>query len=395
MSTQRQSNTKLNATMALVMGTLAMVVSFMAWSSLAPIANQVSTQFDLSVAQKNFLIATPVLLGSVMRIPMGIFSDKYGGKKVYILLMLFSLIPLFMIPHVHSYGALIFSALLLGMIGTSFAVSISYVSVWFPPEKQGAVLGITGMGNIGNAVAALVLPTIAKSYQISGVYYFLIGLMILMIILFAVLCKEMPVNKDKSFKEALSVAKEKDTWYLALFYFLTFGVFVSLSNLLPSLLTDQFAVDPVQAGLWAAAFAAVCTCCRPLGGVFADKVRPMTLLKWCFVGLFAGALVLTFLLNSFVGFALGILVVAVFAGLGNGIVFKMVPYVSESNTGAVTGFVGAAGGLGGYFPPIVLGVIKQATGSYQFGFIFLAIFIVICLFVLWKVFIKDNERIVK
>lgn len=382
------------ATMALVMGTLAMLVSFMAWSSLAPLANQITASLGLSVSEKTFMIATPVLLGSIMRIPMGYLSDRFGGKKMYIILMLFVLIPLFFIPMAltaKSYGMLIFLAFLLGMSGTSFAVAISYISVWYPPEKQGLVLGIAGMGNIGNAVAALSLPKISQAQGISFVYYFLMVLLVIMIILFFILCQEMPVNKDKTLGQAFSVAKEKNTWLLALFYFLTFGLFVSLSNLLPALLADQFQVNQINAGLWAAAFAAVATLCRPFGGSLADKANPMKLLQWIFTIMIVISLLMAFGLGSMALFMAGVIIIALLAGLGNGIVFKMVPFVSKGNTGTVTGFVGAVGGLGGYFPPLIIGIIKQHTGSYQIGFFLLTVVIIICLAVLYAAFIRKGN----
>lgn len=379
--------------MALIMGTLAMLVSFMAWSSLAPLAAQITKDLSLSVSQKTFMIATPVLLGSIMRIPMGYLSDRFGGKKMYIILMIFVLIPLFFIPMAlasHSFGMLIFLAFLLGMSGTSFAIAISYISVWYPPEKQGLVLGIAGVGNIGNAVAALSLPKISEVQGISAVYYFIMILLVIMIVLFFFLCKEMPVNKNKTLGQAFVVAKEKNTWLLSLFYFLTFGLFVSLSNLLPALLADLFETPAVSAGLWAAAFAAVATLVRPVGGALADKINAMKLLEFLFIGMVIIGVLCAITMNTFGAFILMILLIGVLAGLGSGAVFKMVPSVSKGNTGTVTGFVGAIGGLGGYFPPLVMGVIKQNTGSYRLGFYLLAIVAVLCAVVLYSVFIKGK-----
>ncbi|MDD9149613.1 NarK/NasA family nitrate transporter [Sporolactobacillus sp. CQH2019] len=380
---------------ALTMGTLAMVACFMAWSNFAPLTATLTKMFGLSESEKTLLLATPVLLGSIMRIPIGILCDKYGGKKIYIILMLFLLIPLFMVPRVHNFGMLIFLALLLGMAGTSFAVGISYVSVWFPPERQGAVLGIAGLGNIGNAVAALTLPRIQLAAGLSAVYNFLMSLLVVMIILFLIFCKEMPVNKEKTFASAFSVAKEANTWYLSLFYALTFGLFMSFSNLTPMLLNGLFNLTPVMAGLYAALFGIVCTLVRPVGGSLADKIRPMSLLQWIFIGIALFALWLTFSLHSEGMFIWGVIIIGLFAGLGNGIIFKMVPYVSKGNTGAVTGFVGAMGGLGGYFPPIVIGFIKTWTGSYQLGIILLVLAAILCWIVLYRVFIHGGNRIVQ
>ncbi|MCI1986367.1 MAG: NarK/NasA family nitrate transporter [Lactobacillus sp.] len=386
---------RFNATMALIMGTLAMMGCFMAWSSFAPLAAQIAKTFSLSVSQRTLLLATPVLLGSILRIPVGIFSDRYGGKKVYIILMLFVLIPLFLVPRVHSFGLLLFVALLLGMSGTSFAVGISYVSVWFPPERQGLVLGIASLGNLGNAISALTLPRIAQHWDFTMVYNFLIGVLLVLIVIFAIFCKEMPVNKNKSFKDSLAVAKDVNTWYLSLFYALTFGLFMSFSNLTPTMLGSLFKMSPVDAGLWAAAFGAMCTIVRPVGGVLSDKFRPMALLQWVLIGIGVFALELSGTLGAMLPFELGLVMIGVIAGLGNGIIFKMVPYVSKGNTGAVTGFVGAIGGLGGYFPPILLGVIQQATGSYTLGLVLLAVFAGLCWLVLWRNFIRGGSHIVQ
>lgn len=392
---KKEVSGRFNAVMALVMGTLAMMGCFMAWSSFAPLAAQIAHMFSLSVSQRTLLLATPVLLGSIMRIPVGILSDRYGGKKVYIILMLFVLIPLFLVPRVHSFGMLLFVALLLGMSGTSFAVGISYVSVWFPPQQQGLVLGIASLGNIGNAVSALTLPQIAAKWDFTMVYNVLIGMLIVLIVLFALLCKEMPLDKSKTLKESLSVAKDANTWYLSLFYALTFGLFMSFSNLTPTLLDGLFQMNPVTAGLWAAAFGAMCTFVRPVGGVLSDHLRPMQLLQWVLLGIGIFALEMSFTLNGQALFVTGLVLIGLIAGLGNGIIFKMVPYVSKGNTGAVTGFVGAIGGLGGYFPPIVIGNIKQLTGSYMWGFWLLALFAIICWLILRRKYISGETHIVQ
>ena len=386
---------RVNAYVALTLATIAMIVCFMSWSNFAPLAAQVGQMFHLSVSQRTLLLATPVLLGSIMRIPVGILSDKYGGKKVYLILMAFILIPLFMIPRVHSLGMLLFAALLVGMAGTSFAVGVSYASVWFPKEQQGLALGIVSMGNMGNAVASLTLPYISKTHGFTAVYNFLMIATVVIRVIFAICCKEMPVDKTKTMRGALAVAKESSTWYLSLFYFLTFGLFVAFTNLTPLFLTGIFRFSAVTAGLYAALFAGICTLVRPIGGALADHLRPMGLLQWVFIAIIAFSILIMVSFNSEALFITGIVLVGLAAGLGNGVVFKMVPYVSTGNTGAVTGFVGAMGGLGGFFPPLVIGWIHDWTGSYVLGIALLALTGVICWFALWKHFIHGDVRIVK
>lgn len=389
------TGSRFNAYMALNLATVSMIVCFMAWSNFAPLASDIAVMFHLSVSQRTLLLATPVLLGSIMRIPMGILSDKYGGKKVYLLLMIFILIPLFMITRVHTFAMLLVAALLVGMAGTSFAVGVSYASVWFPPQQQGLALGIVSMGNMGNAVAALTLPWISKTHGFDAVYYFLMILTVVLAILFGVLCKEMPVDKTKTMRGALSVAKESSTWYLSLFYFLTFGLFVSFTNLTPLFLGDVFGVPQITAGLYAALFAGLCTIIRPIGGFAADKKRPMQMLQWIFIGIAAFALLIMLTFKMQALFVTGIVGVGLVAGFGNGVIFKMVPYVSKGNTGAVTGFVGAMGGLGGFFPPLVVGWIHGITGHYQLGIFLLVLTALLCWFVLWRRFIHGDVHIVK
>lgn len=386
---------RLNAYTALILSTIAMIVCFMSWSNFAPLASQVAKMFNLSVSERTLLLATPVLLGSIMRIPVGILSDRFGGKKVYLILMAFILIPLIMIPHVHSFGMLLFAALLVGMSGTSFAVGVSYASVWFPPEQQGLALGIVSMGNMGNAVAAMTLPYISKTAGFDAVYYFLIGLTIVIGVLFAIFCKEMPVDKTKTLKGALSVAKDSSTWYLSLFYFLTFGLFVSFTNLTPTFLTGLFHFNAVSAGLYSALFAFACTLVRPVGGYIADKRQPMKLLQWVFVAIIIFTIWIMLSYHNEGLFIAGIVLIGLAAGIGNGVVFKMVPYVSKGNTGAVTGFVGAMGGLGGFFPPLILGYIYQGTGTYEWGFALLALVGIICWIALNRHYIHGNASIMK
>ncbi|MFC6322368.1 nitrate/nitrite transporter [Companilactobacillus baiquanensis] len=380
---------------ALAMGTLAMMVCFMVWLSLAPMIDIIlkNAGVEVSELQRSLLLATPILLGSIMRIPMGIMSDRFGGKKTYIILMLFLIIPVLMIPRVHSYGMLVFSALLLGMSGTSFAIGVSYVTRFFPPEKQGLVLGIAGVGNIGTAFSAFFFPRWVKTIDLNGVFYVLIGLLVLFIILL-LFSPESETNKNASLVASLSVAKERDTWLLALFYFLTFGMFMSMTNLLSTFMVGLFHDNLVDAGLWAALFAVIGTLVRPVGGYLSDKIRPMSLLRYDFILIIIAAIVLGIFLETKGIFTTIIVALAILVGLGNGIIFKMVPFVSSGNTGAVTGFVGAMGGLGGYFPPIILGLIKQMTGSYKIGIYLIAIFGIICLVLLQKIYISGSRRIV-
>ncbi|WP_028610748.1 MFS transporter [Paenibacillus harenae] len=370
----------MNQTKALIYSTVAMTVSFMIWSVFPPIAGQIQVLFNLSTLEKSILIATPVLLGSIMRIPMGILTDRYGGRKVFTLTMLFLILPMVAAGFADSYIWMLVCALFIGMAGTTFAISLTFVSRWYPPQSQGFILGIAGLGNLGGAAANFLIPSISTSYGISWVFFSLAIGIAVMALVFHAFTKDPPKPAEpKTLKQSLSVLKSKATWHLSIFYFLTFGGFVAFSVYLPTFLKDLFQLSAFDAGLRTAGFVLAATLIRPAGGYLADRYGSKNVLSVVFIGILAAALVLSFMLDHFVYFSFLCLLISLLLGLGNGAVFKMVPEVSSGNTGAVTGIVGAAGGIGGFFPPIVLGIVKDTTGQYNLGFIFMVVFALACL----------------
>lgn len=370
----------MNQTKALIYSTFAMTVSFMIWSVFPPIAGQIQDLFNLSTLEKSILIATPVLLGSIMRIPMGILTDRHGGRKVFTLTMLFLILPVVAAGFADSYVWMLVCALFIGMAGTTFAISLTFVSRWYPPQSQGFILGIAGLGNLGGAGANFLLPSISSAYGISWVFFSLAIGIAVMALVFHTFTKDAPKpTEPKTLKQSLSVMKDKATWHLSIFYFLTFGGFVAFSVYLPTFLKELFQLSAFDAGLRTAGFVLAATLIRPAGGYLADRFGSKNVLSVVFIGILAAALVLSFTLDHFVYFSFLCLLISLLLGLGNGAVFKMVPEVSSGNTGAVTGIVGAAGGIGGFFPPIVLGIVKDTTGQYNLGFIFMVIFALVCL----------------
>ncbi|WP_245183529.1 MFS transporter [Lentibacillus salicampi] len=358
-----------------------MIVSFTIWSMISPMAQDISALYNLSATQVSILVAVPTILGSIMRIPLGILSDKYSGRKVYTLTMLFLIIPLIGASFADSYGWMLFYAFFIGMGGTTFAIAITYVSGWYPKEKQGLVLGIAGVGNIGTAVAGFIIPVIVATYSIDWAFRILAIAIAIMAVIFYFGTSDREQSGQKTLKSALEPLKHQQTWMLSLFYFLTFGVFVALGLYLPTLLQDLYDLTSVDAGQRAAIFVVIATFIRPLGGMIADKFDPKKLLTVVFLVIAACAAIIAFTTGNVILFTVFCLTIAIFSGMGNGVVFKLVPMVSQGNTGAVTGIVGAAGGLGGFFPPIVLGVFKDMTGGYYLGFILLALFSLACLWV--------------
>jgi NNP family nitrate/nitrite transporter-like MFS transporter len=368
-------------TSALVFSTLAMIFAFTAWGILNPMAQEVEAQYGLSATQTSILLAVPVILGSIMRIPLGILSDKYSGRKVYTLTMLFTVLPLIGASFAETYAMLIFFAFFIGMGGTTFAIAITYVSGWYPKEKQGLVLGIAGVGNIGTAVASFLVPVLVATYSVPWAFRIVAIGVAVMAIVFYFGTKEREQAGNKTFKDSMEVLKLGQTWLLSVFYFLTFGVFVAMGIYLPTLLQDLYDLTAVDAGQRTAGFIVLATFIRPLGGMIADRLNPKMLISIVFIVIAVCATFIAFFSNNILLFTIFCLILAAFAGMGNGVIFKLVPLVSPANTGAVTGIVGAAGGLGGFFPPILLGVVKDLTGVYFLGFILLALFSVGCLLV--------------
>lgn len=378
---------------ALILATVAFAISFAVWGMVAPLAKTFQTALHLSEQQTWLLIATPVILGSVIRLPMGMLTDRYGGRIVFGVLLLFIAIPATMLSFAHTYQQMLFWSLFLGMAGTSFSVGVAFSSKWFPAERQGFALGIYGAGNIGQSIALFCVPVLAGKMQWSNTYRLFALVALVWGVVFLLFARNAPVQTvPKPFGAMLKVLAEQPlSWLLSLFYFVTFGGFVALSIGLPKLLQEIFHLTKEDAGLRVAGFVVVATVMRPLGGWLSDKIGGARLLLVVFTG--AGILALGLTSTLMVPFTIGALGVAAFIGLGNGAVFKLVPQFFPKDTGTVTGLVGAMGGLGGFFPPLVLGVIKTQTGSYALGFALLSIFCFICLVLNYVVLIRPSAHV--
>jgi MFS transporter, NNP family, nitrate/nitrite transporter len=383
MSSARTAGPQPGAYRALVLATVSFALCFSVWGFVAPLAPRFQELYGLSNTQISVVIATPVILGSLFRIPLGLITDRLGGRVVFTGLMLAVTVPVLFIGVLGgSFGGLLLWGFLLGFAGASFAVGVPFVNKWFPPHMQGLALGIYGMGNIGTALAAYSAPAIAAFYGWQWAFWVFIVPLIVMAGIFAYFGRDAPSPGPRPSVTAGLTLFRRETmpWVLSLFYFLTFGGFVAMGIYLPKLLVDLFGFTQTGAGLRAAGFVVLATLSRPVGGWLADRIGGSRTLMVVFVALPFMAIILSFQ-PGIVLFTIGALSSAVLFGLGNGSVFKLVAEYYPDKTGAVTGVVGAAGGLGGFFPPLVLGVVRDATGAYTLGFVFLAIFAVGCLLV--------------
>lgn len=378
------------STRALGLSTVAFAIAFAVWGMIAPMAKTFQTMLHLTEQQTWLLIAVPVLLGSIGRLPIGMLADRFGGRIVFGVLLLFISLPAFALSFAHSYTALLIGGLVLGFAGTSFSVGVAFTSKWFPPEKQGMALGVYGAGNIGQSLALFGVPVLAShwgwemTYRAFGLVALIYG------IIFLTSARNAPVTvTPKPFGEMMKVLSSNPiAWVLSLFYFVTFGGFVALGIGLPKLLQEIFHLTKEDAGLRVAGFVLVATLMRPVGGWLSDRIGGAKLLAFVFAG--AGTLALGLAFPQMTPFTIGALGVAAFIGLGNGAVFKLVPQYFAKDTGTVTGLVGAMGGLGGFFPPLLLGTIKSYTGQYTLAFVLLTVFCLICFVLNWAVFLRGQ-----
>jgi len=347
-------------------------LSFMIWVLLGALGVSISESLGLSAAQKGLMVAVPILSGSLMRIPLGLLSDRFGGRRVGIAMLLALYLPLLVGWRAGtSLGVLIAVGLLLGVAGASFAVVLPLASRWYPPERQGLVMGIAAAGNSGTVVANLVAPRIAAMVGWHGVLALTTIPLTLVLIVFAALAKDSPTRVTKqSLTSYLTVLRERELWWFCLFYSVTFGGYVGLSSFMPILLRDQYKVPAVTAGYLTALAALAGSGLRPLGGYVADRIGGVRLLSVLFLGIattYAAASRIPALTPM-----VAVLVTAmVCLGLGNGAVFQLVPQCFRRQIGIATGVVGAVGGLGGFMLPTLLGQFKQHTGSFAAGFIVL------------------------
>jgi NNP family nitrate/nitrite transporter-like MFS transporter len=303
---------------------------------------------------------------------MGLLTDRFGGRAIFTLLFALTAIAAIMVPSARTYQQLIACGFFVGIAGSSFAIGVGFASRWFPPEKQGTALGIYGLGNMGHSAAVFLGPLVASRVGRDAVFYGVSGLCAIWAVMFFALARNAPVAvKPATLSRMLSVlATERLAWALSAFYFLTFGGFVAFSVYLPTLLRDEFALTMTDAGFRTAGFVVLATLMRPIGGVLSDHIGGARVLSGVLAGIVPFALLLMW--PSMLPFTVGALGCAALLGAGNGAVFKLVPQFFPTNTATVTGLVGAVGGLGGFFPPLVLGAFRDRMGTLTPGFALLA-----------------------
>jgi NNP family nitrate/nitrite transporter-like MFS transporter len=356
----------------LVLGTVSFTICFAMWGLIGAFGPTFRQTYGLSSTQAALLVVVPVLLGSLARIPAGMLTDRFGGRIVFTALMALVAISAAIVPSASTFEGLLASAFLLGLAGSSFAVGVGYVSGWTTPGRQGTALGIYGLGTIGQSGAVFLGPLVAQAVGWQNVFYIGSALLLIWAAAFAMFARNAGDGKAPTGLSAMLrlLQTERLAWALAAFYFLTFGGFVAFSVYLPLLLRDEFGLTLADAGFRTAGFVVVAAAMRPAGGWLADRIGGARVLSGVFAGIVPFALLMSWL--SMIPFTVGVLGCAALLGLGNGGVFKLVPQYFPNNTGAITGLVGAMGGLGGFFPPLLLGFFRDSLGVVSPAFVLLA-----------------------
>jgi len=345
-------------------------LNFMVWVLLGPLAVQISKDLGLSAAQKGLMVATPLLAGALLRIVMGVLVDHLKPKKAGVIgqVVVLGSLCWAWLGHLQNYGSLLALGMLLGTAGASFAVALPLASRWYPPEHQGTALGIAGAGNSGTAFAALFAPSLAIALgwqNVFGLCLVPVGIAFAVYLLFA---KDAPsAPSAKPLADYLQVLKDKDAWWFMFFYSVTFGGFSGLASSLTIYFNMQYGLPAATAGYFTAACVFAGSMVRPLGGRLADRAGGITALSLMYAVAASALFIASLGLQSAIA-AVCVFVLAMLAlGAGNGAVFQLVPQRFRDEIGVMTGLVGMAGGVGGFYLASSLGYSKQLTGSYQFG----------------------------
>lgn len=360
---------------ALVLATLALAVNFWAWNLLGPLAPTYRELLGLTPLQVSLLVSIPALVGACARIPIGALTDQYGGRLMFSVVSALTIVPVLFLAVTDAYPSLLMGGFFLGISGASFAVGIPFVNAWVPPERRGLALGIYGAGNVGTAISGFLSPSIAETLSLSAAYFVVAAVLAATAVTFALFARDAPGRSPtsesmvKRFVAAVKLPIARD---LALMYAVTFGGFVAFGAYLPTFLTEAYDRTVQDAAFRAAGFIVLATATRPIGGALSDRFGGAPVLLYALIAIGVGAIVTAFEPNLPAA-TVGFLTIAAALGIGNGAVFALVGRkVPAFQVGSVTGLVGAAGGLGGFLPPIVMGVVFQVTGSYSIGLMLLS-----------------------
>ncbi|WP_395326989.1 MFS transporter [Novosphingobium sp. BL-8H] len=406
---------KPHANKALASSTGAFTICFAVWTIFSIIGLQIQQELQLSDAQFGLLAGTPILSGSISRVFLGSWADRYGGRKIFAGVMVCAALATFLMSLANSYVLLLLGALGVGLAGGAFSVGVSFVSAFYPPERQGTALGIFGAGNVGAAVTKLLAPMVMIALGWKGVAQIWAAALLVAALLFLLLTSEDPKSRERREKGKsqergtdIAILKNPQVWRFSLYYFFVFGAFVALTLWLPHYLVDVYGLDIVTAGILAACYSIPASLFRIYGGYLSDRVGARAVLY----ATFAISVVCTFLLSypptdyvitgtrgairfhtemALIPFVVVMFVLGFVMSLGKAAVFKHIPVYYPNHVGAVSGVVGMVGGLGGFVLPFAFGILADLTGIWTSCFALL--FVLVTTALVWMHFaIRAMER---
>jgi NNP family nitrate/nitrite transporter-like MFS transporter len=366
-------------------------MSFMVWVLLGPLGVHIAKDLGLSPSQKGLMVAIPVLSGALMRVVMGLLVDSIGAKRAGLIgqgVVLTALLFSWMFG-LHSLHAVYLLGICLGVAGASFAVALPLASRWYPPEAQGLALGIAGAGNSGTVFSALFAPVLANHIGWTNVFGIVLIPLSITVIIYSILAKDAPgTPPPQKLSRYFAVLKERDAWWFMLFYLVTFGGFVGLASSLVIYFNSQFGLQPSVAGYLTAGCVFCGSMFRPVGGTVADRVGGVRALQTMYIVVVLAMLGVAMLPSS-LAISMGCFAIGMMAmGMGNGAVFQLLPQRFKREIGTLTGLVGMAGGVGGFYLASSLGLSKQLTGDYRLGFLMYALLGASAFGILFKVKVR-------
>jgi NNP family nitrate/nitrite transporter-like MFS transporter len=362
---------------ALITATGLLTLNFWAWSLISPIGTAYATAFSLSPFMLSALVATPVIVGSLGRVPLGLLADRFGGGRILGLVCVASASVVLALTQVSNVPQLYLTAFALGIAGASFAAGVPLVNSWFKKRERGLALGLYALGNAGTAVSGLLTPRLATTIGRNQAFLVIAALLLIAGVLVLLFGREGPGWKrarGDSRQRLQQAFAWRLTWRLSLLYALSFGAFVALGLYLPVLLHQSYGLGMTDAAARAAGFVLLATLARPIGGWLSDRLSGLAVLRTVFLTIFG----LAVLAAARPGLAplgtIAYLGLAIVLGVGNGALFAVIGHRCEAKiVGTVTGIVGAAGGLGGFFPPLIMGLSYQLFRGYTAALLLLAV----------------------
>ncbi|MEK7059353.1 MAG: MFS transporter, partial [Patescibacteria group bacterium] len=336
-----------------------------------------AADLSLSPVGLSVMLAVPVLVGSLARIPFGVLTDRFGGHRVFTAVCFLAILPVMALAFVDSYNAFLVAGAFLGIAGASFAVGVPYVNAWFPPQKRGLVLGIYSMGNAGTAVSGFLTPSLATAFDRQTAYITAAAALLLIGVAFMLWGHDSPTwkrAKGSAIARLTKAMSSHNTWDLALLYSISFGAFVAFGVYLPVLLKVSYGLSLTDAAARAAGFVLLATAARPVGGWLSDHVGGARVIRTVFAGIAVLSAFVALQPSLAPATTVAYLSLAFVLGCGNGAIIALVSKLSKPDSiGSVTGIVGACGGLGGFLPPLILGVTYQRTRSYSLALLGLSL----------------------